>query len=88
MSVVRQQNVQERRKEKRIGVARYLLQIEVGGGRPPIMCYVFDVSGTGMHLKLAADIEVPDQVRILMSDGTRDAKVVWRDGRHIGLEFV
>jgi hypothetical protein len=57
----------------------------------PICCLLQDVSKTGAKLILTSDDELPDQFKLSMTENakvTRDCKVVWRDGRRLGVSFV
>jgi hypothetical protein len=52
-------------------------------------CTMRDISDTGAKVIAMQPAQVPDQFRlILITDQVmRDAKVVWRRGREIGVEF-
>jgi len=53
-------------------------------------CSILDVSDTGARLESARPDAIPDRFGLLLSDNgqpRRDCRVIWRDGRKIGVTF-
>jgi hypothetical protein len=78
----------ERRSSERVNIGRYLLKLAPGGGREPFTCFIWDLSETGARLKLSEYGPLPRQVTVMIGNVTKTARVVWRDGFDIGIEFL
>jgi hypothetical protein len=77
----------ERRSEERQFIGNPLVKLDPGEGRPPLACFVWDISERGARLKLSQVIELPKTVGVLIGNVRKDARVVWSKGDQIGLEF-
>jgi hypothetical protein len=83
------EKLQERRDAPRIDLeGRYTMRLDPGDGRDPIHCPVLDFSVTGVRLELADDVTLPSDVQILIGDLSHNARIVWRRGTEIGVDFV
>lgn len=52
-------------------------------------CMVFDLSGTGAKLRLDDDGYCPQAFKLKFRDTPeRDCRMVWREPKYIGVEFV
>jgi hypothetical protein len=53
-------------------------------------CSLYDVSTTGARVRMVADHQVPQRVRLHdeQERTTREAQVVWRKQRELGLRFI
>ena len=78
----------ERRSEERRPGGNALVKLDPGSGRPPFTCFVWDISESGVRLKLSQKSELPAIVHIIIGDVRKMARVVWRKADHVGLEFV
>jgi hypothetical protein len=64
--------------------------IDVGDGSPRL-CMVYDLSETGVGIRLATDETPPAQFTLLFTRTgrpSRRCRVLWQDGHRIGCEFV
>ena len=79
----------ERRDAPRVEVdGRYSMRLDPCDGREPITCSLLDFSVTGVRLQLPKDMELPGQVHILIGPLSHHARIVWRNGTTIGVDFV
>ena len=65
--------------------------IDVGKGAAPLLCMVYDISDTGVGIRLATDDPFPAQFNLLFNPTGRPGRrcrVVWQDGHRIGCDFV
>jgi PilZ domain len=65
--------------------------IDVGNGAALRLCKVFDISETGVGIRLATDDALPAQFTLLFTPKGlpgRRCRVVWQNGHHLGCEFV
>jgi hypothetical protein len=53
-------------------------------------CSLYDISTTGARVRILTDHQVPQRIRLHdeQEATTRDALVVWRKQRELGLRFV
>jgi hypothetical protein len=79
----------DRRDAPRAEVAgRYSMRLDPCDGRSPMDCALLDHSVTGARLQLPEDVALPDQVQVLIGALAHSARIVWRQGTTIGLDFV
>ena len=79
----------ERRQAPRTEIeGRYSIRLDLGNGRAPIVCALIDFSVTGMRIELPDDTQIPDQVKVLIGELTHNARIVWRKGAVVGVDFV
>ena len=78
----------ERRKEERETVGHYLLQVDARDGRDPIQCRIRNISVSGACLELSEKTELPNEVTLIIGNVMREAKVVWREWKQIGIAFL
>jgi hypothetical protein len=78
----------ERRKSERQSIGHYLLQLDPGGGRAPFSCFIWDLSETGARLRLGSYDPLPVTVQVKIGNVTHRARIVWRVGFEIGIEFI
>ena len=67
---------------------RYSMRLDPCDGRGPITCALLDYSVTGVRLQLPEDMALPAQVQILIGPLSHQARIVWRNGTTIGVDFV
>jgi hypothetical protein len=67
---------------------RYTMRLDPCDGRSPITCALLDYSVTGARLQLPEDIVLPTQVQILIGELSHHARIAWRKGTTIGVDFV
>ena len=78
----------ERRSEERRSGGNVLVKLDPGSGRSPFTCFVWDISESGIRLKLSENSELPPIVHIIIGEVRKRARVVWRKADHVGLEFL
>ena len=79
----------DRRDAPRIELeGRYSMRLDPGDGRAPLTCPLLDYSVTGVRLQLPEDVALPAQVQVLVGELSHNARIVWRDGMTIGVDFV
>ena len=80
---------EDRRDAPRVEIARrYSMRIDPCDGRAPIICALLDFSVTGVRLELPDNMPLPDQVKVLIGELTHNARIVWRKGAVVGVDFV
>ena len=52
------------------------------------ICSLVDFSVTGVRLELPEDVKLPKDVSILIGNLSHNARVVWRKGALVGVDFV
>lgn len=65
--------------------------IDVGKGAGLLLCLVYNISDTGVGMRLATDDTLPAQFTLLFTPTGRPGRrcrVVWQDGHRLGCEFV
>ena len=80
----------EHRKHRRQPL-HYPAWIELAADQPPYKCMLSDVSKAGAKISIAGHLEIPDEfILLLAEDGStrRNCRVVWREGTHMGVEFL
>jgi hypothetical protein len=83
------QDPNERRQAPRIDVdRRFVMRLDPRDGRAPLECAVIDYSVIGARLELPVDVPLPDEVHILIGTIAHNARVAWRKGTTIGIDFV
>ena len=65
-----------------------VLGVDAHDGRKPMTCFIRDISELGARLMLTQDAILPDEVTILVGNVTHRARVAWRKGDQIGVEFL
>jgi hypothetical protein len=79
----------ERREAPRVPVERRLvMRLDPRDGRAPLECAVIDHSVTGARLALPDDVPLPQDVSILIGAIAHNARIAWRTGTTIGVDFV
>lgn len=83
------EKIDERREAPRTNIAgRYTMQLDPGDGRDAVTCAVLDYSVTGARLQLPQAIELPTNLQVMIGTLSHNARIVWRDGTMIGVDFV
>jgi hypothetical protein len=79
----------DRREAPRVGIdRRYSMRLDLRDGREPIFCALLDHSVTGVRLELPEDMMLPTEVQILIGAIAHNARIAWRQGLTIGVDFV
>ena len=79
----------DRRDAPRVEVeGRYSMRLDPCDGREPINCALLDYSVTGVRLELPENIALPAQVHVLIGDLAHNARIVWRKGTTVGVDFI
>jgi len=85
----RTKEVSDRRGAPRIEVGgAYSMRLDPRDGREPLHCPVLDYSVTGVRLKLADDVALPQDVQIVIGELSHNARIVWRKDGVVGVDFV
>jgi hypothetical protein len=83
------EKIDERRDAPRTGIAgRYTMQLDPCDGRDVVSCAVLDYSVTGARLELPQDMALPINLQVVIGTLAHNARVVWRNGVVIGVDFV
>jgi hypothetical protein len=81
--------VADRRDAPRIELeGRYSMRLDPCDGRGPLTCALLDYSVTGVRLELPEDVALPAQVQILVGELSHNARIVWRKGTTVGIDFI
>ena len=64
------------------------MRLDPCDGRAPLRCAMLDFSVTGARLELPDDTPLPAAVRVLIGDLSHRARIAWRKGRMIGVDFL
>ena len=67
---------------------RYSMRLDPCDGRGPITCALLDYSVTGVRLQLPEDVALPAEVHVLVGELAHDARIVWRNGTTVGVDFI
>jgi hypothetical protein len=67
---------------------RYSMRLDLRDGREPIFCALLDHSVTGVRLELPEDMTLPTEVQVLIGAIAHNARIAWRKGLTIGVDFV
>jgi PilZ domain-containing protein len=78
----------ERRRHVREFMKNSALRIDACDGRPPITCFIWDISESGARLTLCQNVKLPSDIAILKGNLTYRARVVWQKEDQIGVEFL
>jgi hypothetical protein len=79
----------DRRDAPRAEIARrYSIRLDPCDGRGPIICALLDFSVTGVRLELPEDMTLPTEVQVLIGAVAHNARIAWRKGLTIGVDFV
>ncbi len=82
-------DVADRRDAPRVGIERrYSMRLDPRDGREPIFCALLDHSVTGVRLELPEDMPLPTEVQVLIGAIAHNARIAWRKGLTIGVDFV
>lgn len=82
-------DVDDRRDAPRVEVeGRYTMCLDPCDGRPPFTCSLLDFSVTGVRLTLPEDVPLPGHVQIVIGELSHNARIVWRKGLTVGVDFV
>lgn len=64
-------------------------RISLGNGKSDVDCMVSDISDEGARIAVASDIELPKEFMVSFTlGGAIRCRMVWREGRHVGVRFV
>ena len=81
--------VPDRRDAPRAAIdRRYSMRLDPRDGREPIFCALLDHSVTGVRLELPEDMTLPTEVQVLIGAIAHNARIAWRKGLTIGVDFV
>ena len=81
--------VDDRRDAPRIELeGRYSMRLDPCDGRETLTCALLDYSVTGVRLQLPDDVALPTQVKVLVGELSHNARIVWRKGTTVGVDFV
>ena len=80
--------VERRVKERQYVGGTYLVKLDPGNGASPFTCFVWDISESGIRLKLSERNPLSSVVHVLIGNDRRAAKVVWQKGDQVGLQFL
>src|SRR5215203_813849 len=79
----------DRRDAPRVEVeGRYSMRLDPCDGREAIICALLDYSVTGVRLELPENIALPAQVHVLIGELAHNARIVWRRGTTVGVDFI
>jgi len=78
----------ERRKSRRQDIGRHTLRLDPGEGQPIFNCFLWDISEGGARVQLEKDVPLPAEVSLVIGNVMHKARVVWRNGIQVGLEFL
>jgi len=67
---------------------RYRMRLDPCDGRGSINCALLDYSVTGARLQLPEDVELPAEVHVLVGELAHNARIVWRNGTTVGVDFI
>ena len=67
---------------------RYSMRLDPCDGRGPLTCALLDYSVTGVRLQLPEDVALPAQVQVLVGELSHNARIVWRKGTTVGVDFI
>jgi len=67
---------------------RYSMLVDPCDGRESINCALLDYSVTGVRLQLPEDVELPTAVHVLVGELAHNARIVWRNGTTVGVDFI
>jgi hypothetical protein len=67
---------------------RYSMRLDPCDGRAPINCALLDYSVTGVRLQLPEHVALPEQLQVLVGELSHNARIVWRKGTTIGVDFI
>ena len=83
------ERAEDRRDAPRTDIAgRYTMRLDPCDGRDAVTCTVLDYSVTGARLQLQQDIELPASLQVVIGTLSHNARIVWRSGTVIGIDFV
>lgn len=81
--------IDERRDAPRASIAgRYAVRLDPRDGRELVTCAVLDYSITGARLELPENVSLPTDVQVVIGTLSHNARIVWRNGAVIGVDFV
>ena len=66
----------------------YSMRLDPCDGRGSINCALLDYSVTGARLQLPEDVELPAEVHVLVGELAHNARIVWRNGTTVGVDFI
>jgi PilZ domain-containing protein len=85
--VVNPQTVNERRSDRRVSTSRRGV-IKFGPAGQELACTVEDLTATGAGLHVATTFGLPRVFQLTIDDvGSKHCRVVWSDGKRIGVSF-
>ena len=64
------------------------MRLDPCDGRESINCALLDYSVTGARLQLPEDVELPAAVHVLVGRLAHNARIVWRKGTTVGVDFI
>ena len=80
----------EQRKDYRKPLS-YPARIDRRNGSLPLPCLIRDVSASGAKVLVETADDIPDHFLLLLAKkngALRDCRVVWRQGKQLGVEFL
>jgi hypothetical protein len=84
-----EQKIDDRRDAPRANLAgRFAVRLDPRDGRDVITCAVLDYSVTGARLQLPQDVALPTDLQIVIGTLSHNARIAWREGAVIGVDFV
>lgn len=83
------QEATDRREAPRADIGgRYSMVLDPCDGRDRVVCAVMDFSVTGVRLEMPKDMPLPARVQILIGDLSHSARIAWRKGTILGIDFI
>ena len=83
------EKIDERRDAPRSTMeGRYTMRLDPCDGRDAVTCLVLDYSVTGVRLQLPQDMALPTDLQVVIGALSHNARIVWRYGTMIGVDFV
>jgi hypothetical protein len=83
--VLERSGMQERRRIRRVALSRVAWFIDSVGRKSPGI--VSNISSGGAQIQLLGG-KLPERFTLSLEDGARPARIVWRRGWRLGVEFV
>jgi hypothetical protein len=79
----------DRRDAPRVDLdGRYSIRLDPCDGRGLISCALLDYSVTGIRVQLPEDVALPADLQVMVGDLAHNARIVWRNGMTLGVDFV
>jgi hypothetical protein len=79
----------DRRDAPRVDLdGRYSIRLDPCDGRGLINCALLDYSVTGVRVQLPEDVALPMELQVLVGELAHNARIVWRNGMTLGVDFI